>query len=124
HRLGVRAGRVPPDYRLLQEDGDRAGAQHRPEGARARGTLRAGGRPVPSGRRASGPGAFDAPAITLEVAPRHSRVPVLLDSYIYGFALTKMNLPFETTEEVAEVAQTMLAPFQADANPEPRGVHY
>jgi AcrR family transcriptional regulator len=41
----------------------------------------------------------------------------LLDSYIYGFALTKMNLPFETTEEVAEVAQTMLAPFQADAYP-------
>jgi AcrR family transcriptional regulator len=41
----------------------------------------------------------------------------LLDSYIYGFALTKMNLPFETTEEVADVAQTMLAPFQADAYP-------
>ena len=35
----------------------------------------------------------------------------LLDSYIYGFALTKRNLPFETSEEVAEVAQTMLAPF-------------
>ena len=35
----------------------------------------------------------------------------VLDSYIYGFALTKMNLPFETSEEVAEVAQTMLAPF-------------
>ena len=28
----------------------------------------------------------------------------LLDSYIYGFALTKMNLPFETQEDVAEVA--------------------
>ena len=35
----------------------------------------------------------------------------LLDSYIYGFALTKMNLPFETEEQVAEVAQTMLEPF-------------
>ena len=35
----------------------------------------------------------------------------ILDSYIYGFALTKMNLPFETGGEVAEVAQTMLAPF-------------
>jgi AcrR family transcriptional regulator len=34
-----------------------------------------------------------------------------LDSYIYGFALTKTNLPFETSEEVAEVAETMLAPF-------------
>jgi AcrR family transcriptional regulator len=35
----------------------------------------------------------------------------LLDGYIYGFALTKMNLPFETSEEVADVAQTMLEPF-------------
>ena len=42
---------------------------------------------------------------------------MLLDSYIYGFALTKMNLPFETTEEVADVAQTMLAPFQAGDYP-------
>jgi hypothetical protein len=32
----------------------------------------------------------------------------LLDAYIYGFALTKMNLPFETT---AEVAESMLQPF-------------
>jgi AcrR family transcriptional regulator len=35
----------------------------------------------------------------------------LLDSYVYGFALTKMSLPFETEEEVADVAQTMLDPF-------------
>ena len=35
----------------------------------------------------------------------------VLDAYIYGFALTKMNLPFETSDEVAEVAETMLAPF-------------
>jgi len=41
----------------------------------------------------------------------------LLDSYIYGFALTKMNLPFETTEEVAEVAQTMLQPFAVGEYP-------
>ncbi len=40
-----------------------------------------------------------------------------LDSYIYGFALTKMNLPFETGDEVAEVAQTMLAPFDPDEYP-------
>ena len=32
----------------------------------------------------------------------------LLNSYIYGFALTAMNLPFETTAEVAEVAQHLL----------------
>jgi AcrR family transcriptional regulator len=32
----------------------------------------------------------------------------LLDAYIYGFALTKMNLPFETTTDIAEMAETML----------------
>ena len=41
----------------------------------------------------------------------------LLDAYVYGFALTKMNLPFEGGEEVAEVATTMLAPFALDAYP-------
>ena len=41
----------------------------------------------------------------------------LLDSYIYGFALTKMNLPFETGDEVAEVAQSMLAPFSPGEYP-------
>lgn len=35
----------------------------------------------------------------------------LLDGYIYGFALTKMNLPFDTSEEIGEVAQSMLQPF-------------
>jgi AcrR family transcriptional regulator len=41
----------------------------------------------------------------------------LLDSYIYGFAQTKMNLPFDTGDEVAEMAETMLAPFEVDAYP-------
>jgi AcrR family transcriptional regulator len=41
----------------------------------------------------------------------------LLDSYIYGFALTKMNLPFDTTAEVAEVAQEMLEPFPVNEYP-------
>jgi AcrR family transcriptional regulator len=41
----------------------------------------------------------------------------LLDSYIYGFALTKLNLPFETAEDVGEVAQTMLEPFPANEYP-------
>jgi AcrR family transcriptional regulator len=41
----------------------------------------------------------------------------LLDSYIYGFALTKMNLPFESTAEVAEVAQSMLQPFPVNEYP-------
>jgi AcrR family transcriptional regulator len=40
-----------------------------------------------------------------------------LDSYIYGFALTKMSLPFESGDEVAEVAQEMLAPFPVDEYP-------
>jgi len=40
----------------------------------------------------------------------------VLDGYIYGFALTKMSLPFETTA-VAEVAQTMLEPFRPDEYP-------
>jgi AcrR family transcriptional regulator len=35
----------------------------------------------------------------------------LLDSYIYGFALTKMNLPFDDTSDIAEMAESMLAPF-------------
>ena len=35
----------------------------------------------------------------------------LLDAYIYGFALTKMNLPFYSTTHIAEMAETMLEPF-------------
>ena len=41
----------------------------------------------------------------------------LLDSYIYGFALQETSLPFNTPEETAEVAQTMMAEFPADAYP-------
>jgi Tetracyclin repressor-like, C-terminal domain len=41
----------------------------------------------------------------------------LLDSYIYGFALTKMTLPFETSEEVADVARGMLQPFPVNEYP-------
>ena len=41
----------------------------------------------------------------------------LLDSYIYGFALTKMNLPFETPDEIGAVAQEMLEPFPLNAYP-------
>ncbi len=37
----------------------------------------------------------------------------LLDGYIYGFALTKMNLPFESTDEVEATARSMLEPFPA-----------
>jgi AcrR family transcriptional regulator len=41
----------------------------------------------------------------------------LVDSYIYGFALTQMNLPFDTSGEVAEVAQNMLQPFPLSEYP-------
>jgi AcrR family transcriptional regulator len=41
----------------------------------------------------------------------------LLDSYIYGFALTKMNLPFAPSDDVAEVAQSMLQPFPLNDYP-------
>ena len=35
----------------------------------------------------------------------------LLDGYIYGYALTKMNLPFDATDDITEMAQSMLEPF-------------
>lgn len=41
----------------------------------------------------------------------------VLDAYIYGFALTKISLPFETDEEVADVAETMLQPSPTGAYP-------
>jgi AcrR family transcriptional regulator len=41
----------------------------------------------------------------------------LLDGYIYGFALTKMNLPFDRGDDVAERAQVMLEPFPLDEYP-------
>ena len=41
----------------------------------------------------------------------------LLDGYIYGFALTKMNIPFDTPEDVEAVAQSMLEPFPMGAYP-------
>jgi AcrR family transcriptional regulator len=41
----------------------------------------------------------------------------LLDSYIYGFAQTQMNLPFDSTSDIVEVAQSMLQPFPLDAYP-------
>jgi AcrR family transcriptional regulator len=41
----------------------------------------------------------------------------LLDSYVYGFALFAMNLPFDPTEEVAELGRATLQAFPADAYP-------
>jgi AcrR family transcriptional regulator len=41
----------------------------------------------------------------------------LLDGYIYGFALTKMSLPFETPEDVEEVTQRMMEPYPLNEYP-------
>ena len=42
----------------------------------------------------------------------------LLDSYVYGFALTKMNLPFENGRgDVPDIAESMLEPFPANSYP-------
>jgi AcrR family transcriptional regulator len=41
----------------------------------------------------------------------------LLDSYVYGFAQTQMNLPFETPAEVAEVGEHLLREFPRDQYP-------
>ena len=40
----------------------------------------------------------------------------LMDSYIYGFALTKINLPFEPAT-AGDVAETMLEPFPVNEYP-------
>jgi AcrR family transcriptional regulator len=42
----------------------------------------------------------------------------VLDSYIYGFALTKMNLPFgDGRGDVPDIAESMLEPFPDNAYP-------
>jgi hypothetical protein len=41
----------------------------------------------------------------------------VLDSYIYGFALTEAALPFDGPDAVADLAQEILAPFPVDAYP-------
>jgi AcrR family transcriptional regulator len=40
-----------------------------------------------------------------------------LDSYIYGFALQEASLPFETPEETAELAQTIMSRFSSGMYP-------
>jgi AcrR family transcriptional regulator len=41
----------------------------------------------------------------------------LLDSYIYGFALQEASLPFETPDETADLAQSILTQFPAEQYP-------
>ena len=40
-----------------------------------------------------------------------------LDSYIYGFAMQEQSLPFDTPQEIGEVAAMMLQQFPADEYP-------
>ncbi len=40
-----------------------------------------------------------------------------LDSYIYGFALQEINLPFDTTEELGEVAEMIFQQIPTDEHP-------
>jgi hypothetical protein len=39
------------------------------------------------------------------------------DSYIYGFALQQASLPFDSSDEVADVVESMLQRFPVDAYP-------
>ena len=41
----------------------------------------------------------------------------VLDSYVYGFALQQANLPFTTSDEALEVADSIQRQFPADAYP-------
>ena len=41
----------------------------------------------------------------------------LLDSYVSGFALQELTLPFDTPEELAEAAESILGQFPADEYP-------
>jgi hypothetical protein len=41
----------------------------------------------------------------------------VMDGYIYGFALQQMNLPSHTSEEAAELADTILRQLHADEYP-------
>jgi AcrR family transcriptional regulator len=41
----------------------------------------------------------------------------LVDSYVYGFALFTMNLPFDPSEEVADLGQDVLRAFPVNAYP-------
>ncbi|HEY9410847.1 MAG TPA: TetR/AcrR family transcriptional regulator [Jiangellaceae bacterium] len=41
----------------------------------------------------------------------------LIDSYIYGFVLQEVNLPFDESSDLGEVVESMMLPFSADDYP-------
>jgi hypothetical protein len=51
-----------------------------------------------------------------------TRVYNLLNSYIYGFVLQEMSLPFGTREELADLGETMLPQMPEDQYPHLRQV--
>ena len=59
-------------------------------------------------------GNLRASGLSLELA---AHAYSALDSSIYGFALTKMNLPFDASTDMSEMADRMLEPFPADTYP-------
>ena len=59
-------------------------------------------------------GSLRAGGFAIELAAHAYSV---LDGYIYGFALTKVNLPFQSGDQVADVAEAMLEPFDPTAYP-------
>ena len=67
-RLRLRPAGLQPHRRVLQDDRDRPGPEHRAAGARARGALRACCRPGPADGRAAGSGAADPPALPLALS--------------------------------------------------------
>jgi len=68
--------------------------------------------PSQAGGPAVGPGAGGEP-----VQAAAAIASAVLDSYIYGFALQEASLPFDTAEETAELAQTIMARFTPDEYP-------
>ena len=50
-------------------------------------------------------------------APMAAHAYSVLDSYIYGFALQQASLPFKTSDEAVEVADSIRRQFPADAYP-------
>ena len=49
--------------------------------------------------------------------PMSAHAYSLLDAYIYGFALTKVALPFDSSDDVAGMAQAMLEPHSPNEYP-------
>lgn len=59
-------------------------------------------------------GSLRAGGFSIELAAHAYSV---LDSYIYGFAMSHLSMPFETGEEAASVAEDMLGAFDPAAYP-------